>query len=90
MLNFRKDYYGAADLDGGSQIDVKSFKDCYPISCIDIRKRDDISKQGPAITTLNLKFAEGPPAGTYAFIIILSNRLNEVTANGELIRRITK
>lgn len=79
---FKREYYGYNSLIGGSQITPLSFKNMYPFIVFDVRRQSEQLKSGVVDMTLNFEFAEGIPANTHVYAIVLSDSLYEMSADG--------
>jgi hypothetical protein len=84
--NFKKDYYGLNNLIGGSQINLVSYKELYPIIVFDVRHQSEQVRSNVMSISLELKFEQPIPAETHLHAIIISDRLFRLTSDGQTPR----
>ena len=82
MEDFKNEFFGFSSLIGGTQISFKDYKSMFPIVVLDVRKQSEVLKNGVIDMQIHLEFNQAIPANTHMHVIILSDSLYELAADG--------
>jgi len=75
---------------GGTQINYASFKSLYPLLVFDVRRQSDTIKSGSADIQIKFSFRGAVPVNTFAYVVILSDSLYELSSDGSRMVMVKK
>src|SRR5258708_32091317 len=85
--DFKKEAYNYDELVGGTQVNFAAFKSLFPLIVFDLRHQNEVTKQVVIDMRITLKTA-AIPANTFAYALIISDRLFQLVSDGKTISKL--
>lgn len=83
--DFKKEFYGIDSLIGGTQVNYSAYRHLFPIIVFDLRRQDEQFRTAVVDLQAKFMFNENVPANTSAYAILLSDRLYNLSSNGNVL-----
>ena len=82
MLNFMRQYNGIERMVSSTGIDAEEYKNLFPLFFFDVTKQSERLNQSVVDISLNMSFAVNTGANTYAYALLISDRVIKFQSDG--------
>ena len=82
MLNFVRQYNGVERLVSSTGIDAQDYKNLFPLYFFDVTRQSERLNQGVVDISVIINFAVNTPQNTYAYALVISDRVIKFQSDG--------